>query len=141
MQKILIILAVVIGIIIYYTMLPKEDEAIKLVKALFLESNLDYELKIEEDTKLHFESFSRHFDDSKIILLFSTSIDVRYDFVIDPEGEMPFLITLAIFIFDRPRFWIHRGGIENYIKLYEKMKREGKIVNRWKNQGVRVVDW
>ena len=46
MQKILIILAVVIGIIIYYTMLPKEDEAIKLVKALFLESNLDYELKI-----------------------------------------------------------------------------------------------
>lgn len=120
-------LIIVIGVIIscitfYYTVLPGEKEAIKLARALFLEPQMDYKLIVEEEAKFHFERFSSHFDESKLILLVSMPIERRYDFIVDPEGKMPFMITLTVAVFDKPEFWVHNYGVEGYIKLYEQKK-------------------
>ena|GEM_PF-6276359 len=114
----------ILGLIIFFVtlenmLLPGEEEAIELVNSLFLKKSMDYELSIETEAKPYFDKFSSNFDKSKIILVVSLSKRGRYDFIIDPENQGAFVITLTVSVFNKPRFWVHNYS-EGYKKIYRR---------------------
>jgi hypothetical protein len=101
-----------------------QHEAMTCVIKLFSDNNQKHQLILEENVKAYFYKFLSNFDKSKITLLVSLPAYYRYEFIIDAQGNMPFLITLWNSN-SCSEFWVHNSGINSFIKLYKEEKGAG----------------
>jgi len=109
-----------------YLLLPREQDAIELVNSVFLRKETDCELHIDTEAKPYFDKFFRNFDKTKIVLLLSFQDKGRYDFIVDPDTDESFAITLTVSAFDRPSMWIHTSSMEGYQKMYRRKLNQSK---------------